>query len=335
MEPTHTFRCVIKPHQDGLTLSEALAQRFPYLCHAEWQQLISSGAVQVNNSIATPNLLLKTGDQLATQIKTPDEPFEVAKIPLAHETESFLLAEKPAGMPVSRTGLIVHNTLINCLRRQQNNNEIQLMHRLDQETSGLLLCARNRLACKKWQQHLTRIMPRKLYLAVVSGKIQLANHLVELPLLEKKDNPIRCRMYVDPAGKASATTLHTLAANQDCSLVLAELHTGRKHQIRAHLSHLGHPILGDKIYSHDGHYFLTRFKRELTTDDFAVLKATNHTLHAWAMVLNLPDSKPHLYYSLNFSPDMQRYLAMFEDWQGKAKEGLIQLGIKEELLETI
>jgi len=332
MDLSHTFKCLIKPQQDGLTLIEALTQRFPYLSQAEWQNLISSGAVLVNNSPASTDLILKINDQLTTQIHLPEEPWKEIEIPVVYETDSFLLVEKPAGMPVTRTSDIVHNTLINTLRHQRDNKEIQLMHRLDRETTGLILCASNRQSCKQWQRHLNKIIRRKFYLVVVSGNLNVSDHLIQQPLAEKKESTVRCQMHIDPAGKPATTTVHTIATHHDYSLILAELHTGRKHQIRAHLAHLGHPLLGDKIYSCDGYYFLARMKRKLTIDDYTALKATHHTLHAWAMELQLPSGNPHLFFSDHFSQDMEHYLTLFPNWQKKAHDGLIYLKNKQKPL---
>ncbi len=332
MSSEHLFTCRVSSREAGLTLVEALSSRFPYFSEEQWRRLLLAGDISVNGCLPAPEQLLILNDQIQTTISGLDEPAGPQTINTLYADEDFLLVEKPAGTPVSRTGRIIHHTAINILRRQYDSEDIQLMHRLDLETSGLLLCARTRKSCKRYQQHLPDLIVRKFYLAVVRGDLQVHNLQVSFPLAEQEGSAVRCQMHVVVGGKETATTLHTLAVNKDSSLLLVELHTGRKHQIRAHLAHLGHPLFGDKIYSFAGKYFLTRLQRELNEADYQVLGAAQHTLHAWGMELHLPKGPPAMFFAEGFSTDMARWLDLFPPWQPAAQQGLIDLGVTPALL---
>lgn len=315
------LQCRLGLRDSGRNLLELLISRFPYHGEDQWRQLIALGQVSINGQAGTPTLQVARGDLLeyrATGFTEPDVPtfFEPVL-----ETADLLLVGKAAGTPVARTGLIVRNTLVNLLRRHYGE-DIHPLHRLDRETGGLILCARSREACRRWQNCRPPLITGKYYLAVVEGRMPPGRHLTDQALATRPDSPVRCRMWPDDHGKPCRTIFHTIAAAAGASLVLAELITGRRHQIRAHLAHLGHPVIGDKIYSQEGRFFLKRVAGALSTDDFGELGATCHTLHAWALGLALPDCPESLYFSGLFPADLRRYLALFPGWESRAREML-------------
>lgn len=285
------------------------------------------GQVTVNGQAGAPEQMVAAGDRLGYLAAGFTEP----EVPTCFEpvlaTADLLLVGKSAGTPVTRTGLIVRNTLVNLLNHHYGE-EIYPLHRLDRETSGLILCAHNREACQRWQNPRQPLITGKYYLAVVRGRMALGTRQSEQPLAVRPESPVRCRMWPEATGKPCRTIFHTLAAEATASLVLAELVTGRRHQIRAHLAHLGYPVIGDKIYSHEGHYFLKRVSGDLTVDDFRELGANNHTLHAWALRLKLPDEPERLFFSRIFSEDLRRYLISFPGWEKIAREKLAQICTK-------
>lgn len=321
MEQGLTLRCEITGPEDGRLLLDLLTSRFPYHDRELWQAAITTGLVQVNGHEACRDQRLRAGDQLSYDAVNHREPPVSNDVEIILETQDLLLVGKPAGTPVSRTGLIIQNTLVNILRRRYRQ-EIHLLHRLDRETSGLLLCARSKKACRDHQKNLKSIMTGKYYLAVVRGRIDLPLIEVDQALAARDGSPVRCRMWSTEHGQPSRTIFRKIAAGEDHTLLLAELLTGRKHQIRAHLAHLGHPLVGDKIYDHDGRYYLKRIAEELTGADYRELGARNHTLHAWAVRLNLGDRPPELHFSEGFSVDMEKHLANFPNWREKAEKML-------------
>jgi 23S rRNA pseudouridine1911/1915/1917 synthase len=317
MPKTLSLSCTIAPAENGLQVIDLLVGRFPYHDAEQWREIISCGNILLNGKQTAPDQQVCSGDILTYLAIDHQEPTVSTEIEPVNETSGLLLVGKPAGTPVTRTGLIVHNTFVNILRRHYEQ-EIHPLHRLDRETSGLLLCAKSNEACRVYQKKLPNMVSGKYYLAVVRGKLQVDDLVVNEPLCTSPDNPVRCQMLVDEKGKACRTLVQTVMAREDLSLILAELVTGRRHQIRAHLAHLGHPLVGDKIYSYNGKYFLKRLEADLTREDYQQLGGQNHTLHAWAMHLELPGHPEKLYFSELFSPDLQKYLQLFPGWQEKA-----------------
>ncbi|MGB1239427.1 MAG: RluA family pseudouridine synthase, partial [Pseudomonadales bacterium] len=215
---------------------------------------------------------------------------------LIWQNDELMALFKPAPLAVSRTTRNLHDTLIARVRRETPYPEAQLLHRLDIETSGLILVAKNSASDRKWKPQLKQLITRKIYHAIVGGVPTWETQSLQCELAEREDSEIRCKMHVvqdDGAQyrkpKHSHTQFNLLASRQGRSLVECALFSGRKHQIRAHLAHLGHPIVGDKIYSFDGTYFLKRWHSEsgLSSDDYRMLGSENHQLRAVGLTLEI------------------------------------------------
>ena len=304
------FESEVRSEQRALPLSQALAARFTYHTEAQWRERVDAGAVTRNGQPACADDLVQTGDRIVYVVRDYHEPAVPTHFEILFEDEEFLVAGKPAGIPVHHTGTIFWNTFASVLRRSTGNEELVPMHRLDRDTSGAMLFAKSQDTSVRYQKNLGRILLRKVYLAVVRGDFAqtiagLRNVATEpgrnalsdgsldvsIPLREQPGNEVRVQMVPDfVAGKPCRTVFRSLGpdAGGANSLVECELFTGRKHQIRAHLAALGHPILGDCIYSHGGKYYLKRCNEPLDAEDIAVLGAAQQLLHAWRIQLQLP-----------------------------------------------
>jgi len=317
---TLQFESEVRSEQRNLALPLALAQRFTYHTVDEWCEHILKGNVTLNGALATAAMLVNTGDRICYFVRNYSEP----AVPTHYE---FLLAGKPAGIPVHKTGRIFWNTFASVLRRGTGHSELVPMHRLDRDTSGVMLFAKSIDTSARYQKNLTRILLRKIYLAVVHGDLSatFANELpqgttrmedgrfdVQIPLYEQKGKEgepgaeVRAQMIPDfELGKPCRTLFRSLSS----SVVECELCTGRKHQIRAHLAALGHPIKGDCIYSHHGFYYLKRCTQPLDAKDFEVLGASMQMLHAWKIELQLPYwREPRWFESKIMTEEMKRAL---------------------------
>ena len=215
------------------------------------------------------------------------------------ERHDLMVVAKPPELPVSRTTRNLFETLISHIRRHSPWRDARLLHRLDTETSGLILVAKHEAADKRWKKRFDRLLQSKEYVARVHGVPAWREVEVTLSLSERNDSEIRTKMYAvddydDPAFK-SIKECHTRFSRLESSggnaLIRCELFSGRKHQIRAHLSAIGCPIVGDKIYSHDGHYYLKRLGQPLDANDLAQLGAPWQQLVAARLELQLPEGE--------------------------------------------
>lgn len=252
------------------------------------------GCICVDGLVAYPNQILICGQKVTVSLRGHQEADVDSHWQVLWQNDELLKVYKPALLPVSRTTRNLYQTLISLVRRETPFVNAQLLHRLDTETSGVILLAKDSAADKKWKKHLEQLIVRKVYHAWVTGLPEWNQITFECELSEKQGSEIRSQMYVvDPQErerylkpKVSKTAFRVLQRQTGRALIECELFTGRKHQIRAQLAHLGYPIIGDKIYSHDGRFYLKRLEQALTDDDFGTLGAQHHMLESKVIELN-------------------------------------------------
>ncbi len=298
---TLSFPVFSESLQPGSTsLLSFVQQRFARTEPAELIGWIASGRVRVDQQLSCAEQRLAAGQTV--QVTMPDhreDPVDTSW-QLVWQNEEIMAVYKPPLLPVSRTTRNLYNTLIQLVRRQSPYYDAHLLHRLDTETDGLILIAKDKAADLKWKKQLASLIERKIYQARVHGQPDWNERTFECELSEREGSAIRSQMYVvDPTQpeqykkpKLSKTAFRVLRTEGACSLLECELFTGRKHQIRSQLAHLGHPVVGDKIYAHQGHYYLKRLEVGLTGEDIELLGAPHHQLTAVRLELRLgPDSE--------------------------------------------
>lgn len=205
----------------------------------------------------------------------------------------FLVVAKPPHLLSHPTRPGGPPTLLDWLKEQFPGEFVALVNRLDRETSGTVLVARSAEAASRLGAMTMRREIAKDYLALVSGRLAPEHGMIEAPLGRlgiSVDNPIWLRQGViapgDAAGRPSAearTEFWRWAAGEDASLLRLRAHTGRLHQLRVHLAHLGHPVLGDKIYGPDAGLYLRFIENGWTGEHEERLALRRHALHAWRM----------------------------------------------------
>lgn len=243
----------------GVRLDRYLADRCPETSRGRFQQLIAAGAVTVNGRVPKATDPPRVGDRI--EVRWP-EPVACEVLPediplsLLHEDDDLLVVDKPAELVVHpaaghATGTLVHALLHHCQGRLSGIGGVErpgIVHRLDLGTSGCLVVAKNDAAHTHLSAQFAARTVEKTYLALAIGRVQPAHGDIRAPI---DRHPIqRKKMAVAPPGdgREAWTEYHCLEALGDASRVECRLHTGRTHQIRVHLAHLGFPLLGDEVY---------------------------------------------------------------------------------------
>ncbi len=302
------FQEVITQKSHGLTLLEHLAPCIPYLNATQWQTLLQDGLIEIDGITALNDQNLQSGQHLKYTVLNYQEALVDTRWRLLWEGQDIFAVHKPANLPVSRTTRNVYNTLIQLVRRESAWPDAHLLHRLDLETSGIILLSKTKQGASSWQPKISQLLERKIYHAVVKGKPEWQQTRYECTLNTRKESPIRCQMHVcdaDEKGKHSETLFKVLSKNTgkdgEYSLIECELLSGRKHQIRAHLSSLGYPIVGDKIYSNGGEYYLKRLQDAVTDEDEKKLQTEHHLLHAHQVTLDLEGAEKQILTDKDYS----------------------------------
>lgn len=276
---------VQKP-QDGQRLDAYLAARLHRYSRAEVQKLISTGRVFLRGRAAKSSARVAAGETVLIRYPRRDEPPPAHdRLPVVFESERLLAVNKPGSVLSHPTDKIFRNAATTILRAQFPALKLHLLHRLDRETSGVLLLAKDTRTARTLTDAFSARETAKEYLALVRGRVAWDEMELDLPL-EREGGEIKVRQRAGK-GQPALTHFERLAASDRGSLVLARPKTGRLHQIRVHLAHLGHPIVGDKLYTGAGEAYMKAVRRELEASDFESLGGERQMLHA--LRLSVPD----------------------------------------------
>ena len=283
-----------------------LAARFSSYSRTRIVRHIRAGAVHRNGATTKASALLAVGDVLRIFIpgiapRTPPPPLP----PILREDEQLLALCKPSGMLVHPSGDEFVWGLIGLAKAARPQHRIDLVHRLDRETSGVLVMTKDRSANALLKEHFRERKVEKTYLAIVRGVPDWTRRDVQAPLGPALHSEIGLRRGVRPDGQHAHTTFQVLQALGGLALLSCALHTGRTHQIRAHLEHVGHPLLGDKIYGQPDQTFLRWLDGERGAAIRSQLRFPRHTLHAWTICFPHPDSGAPCLVEAPMPADMQ------------------------------
>ena len=252
------LRFQITAQQAGERIDALLPRLVPDLSRSAVQKLLGSGGLRVNGQAVKKNYLLRPGDALALSLPEPEPALpQPQDIPLdiVYEDADLIVVNKPRGLVVHPAAGHPDGTLVNALLWHCGDSlsgvggvlRPGIVHRIDRDTSGLLAVAKNDLAHRGLAAQLADHSMFRIYEAVVCGRMRADSGIVDAPIGRHPTD--RKRMAVLPRGGREAVThWEVLARYRDHTHLRCRLETGRTHQIRVHLAHIGHPLAGDIVY---------------------------------------------------------------------------------------
>lgn len=302
---------IVGDRDPGIRLDLFLKERIPRLSRRRIQEAIGDRVEAPGHGRPRPATLLRPGDTVIVRREPPpDEPEPAIRLPLLHLDDHIVALDKPAGV-LSHPSRRVTRLSVTHLLARLVEGPLHLAHRLDRETSGVMVVARSSEAARAVSRQLAREGEAaiKTYVAAVFGEMPDDRGEIDLPLGRAARSAVYIKRGVDQAGRPARTDYEVLARGRGFTLVRVRLMTGRRHQIRVHLAAIGFPVVGDKLYGRtEAHYlryiqggFDERMRRELLTD--------RQMLHSASLEMRHPGSAERVRFEAPLPPDLRAFLA--------------------------
>ncbi len=280
-KPIHSFKFVVTEDDLPSRADKFLAKKMPWRSRTFFQKMIDSGEVAANGKKCRRGKYLSVGETVTVDVSnyqqefTPSNSISIDKI---YEDDDVLVVNKTPGVIVHPAGRHLYNTLMNTVHSEYAESDYRprLVHRLDKDTSGVLVLAKNEVARSELARQIENRLVTKNYLALAHGVFSNRAGEIELPIGQGNYSHIRLKQEISEEG-LYAKSIYEVLASAPCvrgfptglSFVKVRLITGRTHQIRLHLSGIGHPIIADKLYGREDKCCLEDIKIE------------TQLLHAW------------------------------------------------------
>lgn len=286
-------------------LDQLLAKLLPEYSRTQIHKWIEAGFITVNGSLTKAKTKVKTGDVIVLDVtlsKPPDWAAQPIPLDIVFEDDSLIIVNKPAGLVVHPGAGNADQTLLNALVHHapalKNLPRAGIVHRLDKDTSGLLVIAKTPLALKNILHQLKHRTLVREYQAIVYGRI-ISGGTISAPMAR---HPLqRKRMAVVETGKSAVTHYRVMEKYQAYTRLRVKLETGRTHQIRVHMAHIHHPIVGDPTYGGR-----LKLAKDMSEDCIKALRGfKRQALHAFGLGLNHPVSGEWLTFEIPLPADMK------------------------------
>lgn len=277
----------------GLRLDSFLSSKLQDISRTRIQRAVEDGDILVNQHVVKPSYRLREGDQIEIDLPEPppvDLVPEAIPLNIVYEDDDLIVVDKAAGMVVHPGAGVDSGTLANALVYHFNSlsgigGRIRpgIVHRLDKDTSGLLVVAKNDVAHERLSDQFRDRLVLKKYIALVYGRVSRERGEIEARIGRGPRNRTRMAVLTGGAGRPAHTIFEVAERYKDFTLLRVRIKTGRTHQIRVHLAHIGHPVVGDVTYGGG---------REKSIRDAAVKRAVaalnRHFLHSAELSFNHP-----------------------------------------------
>lgn len=245
-----------------------LAEKYPEKSRSTWQKYIKTGYITVNGKLITvPKYEISDSDVISVSLPEPNNINDI-EIPILYLDDNVIVINKPCGILTHSKGAVCEELTVADFFRKYSNynlntNRPGIVHRLDRDTSGVMIGARNSETALMLQKQFSNRKTKKVYYAVIGGVPKLTKANIDVPIGRNPSRPSTFRPDVN--GKSAQTTYEALAFSNGRTLVKLQPLTGRTHQLRVHMQYINTPIIGDKIYGKSGErLFLHAYSLEIT-----------------------------------------------------------------------
>ena len=238
--------------EDGVVrVDKHLANVFPEYSRAALAKLFLLNLIKLNGESIQPGHKLRPGTTIEYDLGPLQEKPEVIPLPILYEDENIIVVNKPTGIISHARGKFWQEASVASFIRDRisgmDGERGGIVHRLDRATSGIMICAKNESTLKFLQKQFSDRKVQKTYIAVVAGSPKEPEAIIDAPIA--RDEKIPQRFCVNVSGKSAQTHYKVIKSSDNLSTILLEPKTGRTHQLRVHLKHIGVPIIGDPLYS--------------------------------------------------------------------------------------